>query len=100
MTDLRRLLRHPNPQGSMNQHSSQTRHEVMAEIIKTGRAARNRGADPWKAIEAAYPGIPSDVVADAWVQIEGDATEAWWQTVERTIDGEIIRNALTTSGQR
>ena len=73
---------------------SQTRTEVMAEVIKTGRSARQRGGDPWKAIETAYPGIPADVVAEAWLQVEDEATEAWWSTVERTIDGEIIRNAL------
>lgn len=74
------------------------RKEVMAEIIDTYRAAKARGADEWKAVEAAFPGIPTDVTAEAMMAVEDEASEAWWQTVERTIDGEVIRNALAKAG--
>ena len=79
---------------TMEAKPSQIRKEVMAEIVVVYRAARDRGDDGWKAVEAAIPGIPSDVVAEAWLQVEDEATETWWSGVERTIDGEIIRNAL------
>ena len=78
---------------------SQIRKEVMAEIADTYRAARTRGADGWKAVEIAYPGIPSDVVAEAMMAVEDEVSEAWWQKVERTIEGSIIRNALAGAGK-
>ena len=74
--------------------SSQIRKEVMAEVIDTYRAAKAQGVDAWKAVETAYPGIPSNVVAEAMMAVENEVSEAWWQTVGRTIEGEIIRNAL------
>ena len=77
---------------------STVRTEVKAEIIAVCREAKAKGDDGWKAVEARFPGIPPDVVAEAWLAVEDEATEAWWQTVERTIDGEIIRNALAKVG--
>ena len=75
----------------------QIRKEVMAEIISLMAAATERGEDGWKVVEQSFPGIPSDVVAEAWVHVTNAETEAWWQSVERTIDGEVIRNALKGS---
>ena len=82
----------------MSQHKTPARKEAMAEIIDTYRTAHARGGDGWRAVETAYPGIPTDVVAAAMVEAESEATEAWWQKVERQIDGEIIRNALAKAG--
>lgn len=81
------------------QTQSNTRQQVMAEIIIVGRKAKSQGLDPWKAIEAAFPGIPTDVTAEAWLDVEEEATEAWLQSVEKTIDAEVIRNALAKAGQ-
>lgn len=66
-----------------------------ADVMRDGDY---RGVDPWRAAETAFPGTPTDVIAAAWVDYEDRKTEAWWQQVEKTIDGEIIRRALTIQG--
>ena len=73
---------------------NQIRNEVMVEIISVMATATDHGEDGWRAVEAAFPSVPPDVVAEAWVEVTSRQTENWWQTVERTINGEIIRNAL------
>jgi hypothetical protein len=83
----------------MSQHRSQTRKEVMAEIISTMKAAKDRGQDEWSAAKRAFPGIPTFVLAEALAEFDASEAEAWWETVERTIDGEIIRNALAKAGE-
>lgn len=71
-----------------------TREQVMAHIVGIYRDAQSQGGDGWKAVEAACPGIPAEVVAEAMVIVEGENVEAWWQPVEKTIDGEVISRAL------
>ena len=73
------------------------RREVMAEIAAFMAEAEARGEDGWNATALAYPGIPSDVLAEVWCAFEDQKTEAWWQSIERTIDGEVIRNALASA---
>lgn len=61
------------------------------------RMAETGETSPWGmsgAIEAAFPGIPNDVVWDAIITIDGEAAESWWDSLAKTIDGEIVRNAL------
>ncbi len=77
---------------------SVTRQQVMAHIISFMAEAEQRGLDPWKAAEHAFPSIPGDVVAAAWVELDARKTEAWWQAVEKTIDGELIDRAITSAG--
>lgn len=73
---------------------SKVREEVMAELTAFIFAANARGEDGYKAAERAFPGVPDTVLILAMLDADEQKTEAWWQTVERTIDGEIIRNAL------
>jgi len=73
---------------------SDVRKQIMAEIIAFMRDASAKGEDPWKSAERNFPGIPSEIVADAWLTLNDEETEKWWQSVEKTIDGEIIKNAL------
>ncbi len=73
---------------------SDVRKQVMAEIVNFMRDARARGDDAYKAAERNFPGIPSEVVVDAWLTLNDEETEAWWQSVEKTIEVEIIKNAL------
>ena len=73
------------------------RKEVMAEIIAVMVAAKANNLDEWKVVAATFPGVPGSVIAEAWWEIENLETEAWWDTMDRTIEGEIIRNALKAS---
>lgn len=77
--------------------NSDIRKQVLAQIIDVMASADAVGQDTVKAAEFAFPGTPSDVIYAAWVEFESAKTEAWWQTIERTIDSEVIRRALAPS---
>lgn len=70
------------------------RKEVMASLIEEAKAVRDAGGDAWAHLKQKYPGMPTDVIAEAWGEAEDSATEAWWKQIEKTIDGEIIKNAI------
>ena len=72
--------------------SSQTREEVIDELAKIAAEAMERGEDGMKAVEAM--GVPTDVAVQAWMIADRAQTERWWQQVERTIDGTVIRKAI------
>ena len=72
--------------------SNRTREEVLDELAKVAADAMARGEDGMKAVE--NMGVPTAVAAEAWVIADRAETERWWQQVERTIDGEIIRKAI------
>ena len=72
--------------------------QVMAALVETGRTCRDAGLDVLKGLERAYPGTPMDVLVEAWMKVDDEATEAWWQQVERTIDGEVITRAIKSAG--
>ena len=75
--------------------SDKIRKEIQAEIVLSMKAAKARGEDPWEYAKRAFPGIPIGVLTLADLELDGEEEEAWWRSMERTIDGEIIRNALT-----
>ncbi|NJL06978.1 MAG: hypothetical protein HC900_00970 [Methylacidiphilales bacterium] len=70
------------------------RKEVMAAIINVIAEAESQGKDGVTAARAAFPGTPEGVLWEAWAEHDTAKIEQWWKAVERTIDGEIIRNAL------
>lgn len=77
---------------------SDTRKQVMAEIIRTMAEAQDTGlGDGIEAARRAFPSVPDVVLYECWTDLDAQRTEAWWQTIERTIDGEVIRNALAGS---
>lgn len=73
---------------------SNIRKEVMAEIIRVMADAQARGINDFEACRAAFPGVPDMVLGEASAELGMAEEERWWQTIERTIDGEVIRNAL------
>ena len=77
---------------------SEGRMEAKARIAEIFRSAEAQGISGWAAVEAAFPGIPSEVVAEAWLTFSDEETAAWWSNVERTIDGEIVRPTLGSAG--
>lgn len=73
------------------------RGEVLEHLVQTMRQAEADGQHPLTAAEAAYPGTPSSVLGEAIWLFEERKAESWWQTVEKTIDGEIVRQALLST---
>lgn len=78
----------------MTAMAADIRAEVIETIIDVMVEADAAGHDPWKAAQARWPSTPVDVIATAWVTFGDRKTEAWWQSIERTIDGEVIKRAL------
>lgn len=82
---------------------SQTRREIEAEMAKVALDAyREGGMDAAKnALKAAFPGMPSQLVSDfaidAELAVEEAETNQYFNTLERTIDGEVIRAAARTA---
>lgn len=72
----------------------ETKAAVLSALAEVGREARSKGLDPWQSIADAVPDAPSDVVAEAWLAVEDEASAAWWEKVEKTIDGEIVRRSI------
>lgn len=78
-----------------------TRAQVKAEIIRTIAEAQAAGlGDGVDAARRAFPGVPEMILWECWTDLDLQEQEAWWQRVERTIDGEVIRNAVAVAGGR
>ena len=73
------------------------RKQVLAAIVACMSDAMSQGRDPWLAAKAEFPGTPSGVLGEAYCEAANAQDEAWWQTIERTIDGEVIRNAIASA---
>ena len=72
--------------------TNRTRDEVLDELAKVAAEAEERGEDGLSAVEAM--GVPTEVAVAAWRIAENAKTERWWQTIERTIEGEVVRKAI------
>ena len=73
-----------------------TRKQVMASLIEEADEIMKNGGDAFSILGERYPGMPTEVVTEAWLEACNRETERWWDSVEKTIDGEIIKNALKT----
>jgi hypothetical protein len=70
------------------------REQVMAQIIAAMVEAEENGRDAINAARATFPGTPDGVLYEARAEMDLQQEEAWWQSIEKTIDGEVIRRAL------
>ncbi|MGU3326104.1 hypothetical protein ACLBXB_04125 [Methylobacterium mesophilicum] len=75
------------------------RDQVKAAIISTMAEAERDRRCPLAAAEAAFPGVPMVVLGACYGEMLADEEDAWWQQIERTIDGEVIRNAVAIAGR-
>lgn len=76
------------------------RHEVMERIIDVIRNAEEQGDERGvDAARRAFPGTPESVFWEAWAVHDWRKTEAWWDVVERTIEGEVIDRAIAATAQ-
>lgn len=77
----------------------ETKDAVLCEIASVIRAASAEGKDGLKVAEAKFPGTPYMVLIEASVIVEMEDEDDWWEKVETTIDGEIMRQSLRIVGE-
>lgn len=79
------------------QTESDTRRQVRAEILRVMAEARAGGANDFAAARRAFPGVPVMLLGELVAELDMAEVDAWWERVERTIDGEVIRNAISAA---
>lgn len=81
---------------------STTREQVMHEIATVIRQAQDSGQGDGIAVaRSRFPGTPDMILYEAWTNVDLARSEEWWAAVERTIDGEVIRQSIVRlEGQR
>ncbi|TXN07385.1 hypothetical protein FV222_02470 [Methylobacterium sp. WL103] len=79
----------------MDISQSNIRQQVLTQIIATMEHAIANVCDPMEAGARAFPGTPFEVLCRAELEVEDRRTEAWWRTIERTIDVGGIEPAIT-----
>ncbi len=84
----------------MTECSKQIRAEVLEAIKDVVRTAKKQGLDGSEAVRRVFPGTPDGVIAEAWWDVEQEAEAAWWDSIERTIDAEVIKLALVRGGEQ
>ncbi|WP_156420081.1 hypothetical protein [Aureimonas sp. N4] len=75
------------------------RKQIMAEMTKVAAEAIARGENGLQAVQSAFPGVPLIVAVEAEMDADNAKTEAWWQTIERTIDGELVRRGIASAAE-
>jgi len=75
------------------------REQVIAQIAQVMAEGEAIGHDPMAYAEEKFPGTPMLVMADAWSRFDDAKEQKWWDSVEKTIDGEIIRRAIGKVGE-
>lgn len=72
----------------------ETKDAVINEIAKVAYQAMKSGKDAHAAVSQKFPDVPDMVRIDGVVRAEMQSDDEWWEQVEKTIDGEIVRNAI------
>ena len=72
----------------------QLKKEVLAAVCLHLRTAKAEGKDHWREVEEAFPDLPQSFRIEACLEIDDEADEAWWDQLEKTIDGEVLRKAI------
>lgn len=75
------------------------REQVILRMADVASEAISQGQDGFTAIERAFPGTPIEIITQAWLKATDAETEAWWQSVERTIEAAVIDNAVKSVGE-
>jgi hypothetical protein len=69
----------------------------LGEIVRVIEEAENHGLNGRQAAREMFPTAPDIVITEAWLEWEYAQTEAWWQSVERTIEGQVLRRAIIST---
>lgn len=73
----------------------ETKDAVIAEIANVAYQAIKKGNNPRKVVDRTFPDVPLMVKVEAMTLAEMQSDDDWWEQVEKTIDGEIVRNAIS-----
>ncbi|WP_162596161.1 hypothetical protein [Methylobacterium sp. 17Sr1-1] len=76
------------------------RKQVKSEIVAFMAEAEKNGKDPINAAKAAFPAVPEGIRYQCLMEVGNVEEEAWWGHMERTIDEEVVRNALQNTLKR
>ncbi len=82
------------------ERKSAMRRQVMSEIIAFMTEAEKNGKDPFNAAKSVFPAVPDGILGQCLMQAGDAEEEAWWGHMERTIDEEVVRNALQKAVKR
>ncbi len=74
------------------------REQVLAQVIDVIKQARANGEPEMAVVARTFPGMPDAIYWEAFCDLDNAEIDAWWEAVEKTIDGEIIRNAVAHVG--
>lgn len=74
---------------------AELKREVRATMIEWILDYRAKGGlNELRAWESAHPGTPQSVYWDASLELDEQDENKWWETLERTIDGEVLKRAI------
>ena len=70
--------------------------EHLADLLATASESKPDGGGlaAIAAVRARYPDTPQRVLVSAWGLVLRRREDEWWRSLERTIDGEVVRSAL------
>lgn len=78
--------------------SKEIRAQVLDQIAEVVFNAERQGVDGIKVARMTFPGTPEGVIAEGAARAWEREEEEWWATVEKTIDAEIVKNAIAVAG--
>jgi len=73
---------------------------AMAKVAYDAIKAGAKGTAPYAIVGELFPGTPDMVIIDAVTRAEMQCDEEWWQMVEDTIDGEVVKKAVALVHQK
>lgn len=76
------------------------REQIKAAVMKVMDDAENSGRDPMTAARQAFPDFPEGALWECWAEWDTFRMEAWWQSMEKTIDAEVVNDAARLVGGR
>ncbi|GGF82142.1 hypothetical protein GCM10007301_47820 [Azorhizobium oxalatiphilum] len=73
--------------------------QIWKQVLGVMRDAQAAGLHPFSEAQRAFPEVPGYILAQIEVDLWDEEENAWWEGIEKTIDAEVIRKALTKGGQ-
>lgn len=76
------------------------REQIKSIVMKVMDDAENAGRDPMMAARQAFPDFPEGALWECWAEWDTFRMEAWWRSMEKTIDAEAVNDAARLVGGR
>lgn len=91
-----------NTFGAVGPHAKISRDDLRKQVVLTMveacRAGVQQGKSYFDVLIDDYRDVPTDIIFEVESIMGREKDEAWWATVERTIDAEIINGAIRVKG--